>query len=587
MQRRNKICYSHLSWESILGYKMQLSNMGFGVIESMIALTFLAAVMLGIILFNSNNSAQKDAQILSMQTEAFAMAFANYMNHNHKLLSQLASITPVKLSSQELGVAWPIDLSTKNRYGQIPCVTIVMNPLNGELEALMYYVGGLSDISAKSLNLVRSASIALGGEGGILLNGAIQGNSGWQIDSGSMFLSNYAECGGVLTNNSLAVNLDLMPQWNQDLQPAYSLLRGEDKMIGQKSLPGHIKNANTLKSNLYFNAGTGIILDNSDQINPTKLGISYYSAGTGEAILGLGSSVATKLVSDSFQPELLFKPGDSCSLPEEGKVVADGGIPGVASKLIARSTLVCTQNDLLCGDGNYCYLTSIPNQITFRNILKGIQNADSQFICPKSVPFAMNVQTGLLGGGQIYAIVNSSGTTSPNAITARLDKNRIFTRVINCSVRGCNPGIRTDYKSGIVDGIGQLVSVDLATLTGEPVGATSGGGNPDYQVIQGVIGNYTTPIGYKVDSGITACSQVCSDLKQVLGNNWQLLGTQRQSRIGASVGIDNSQLGCACERTDFSGMNPDNYNGIAAVILSVQSILVSVTCSNMPLFNKN
>jgi|GEM_PF-5236030 len=565
---------------------MQRRNLGLSIIESMIALTFLAAVMLGIILFNSNNSAQKDAKILSIQTEAFAVAFANYMNHNRTLLSQRTSIAPVTLSPQELGVIWPIDLSTKNRYGQIPCVTVVKNPANGELEALMYYVGGISDISAKSRNLVRSASVALGSGGGILLNGAIQGNSGWQIDRGSIFLNDAAKCGGALTNNSLAVNLDLMPQWNQDLQPAYSLLRGEDKTVGQQSLPGHLKNANTLKSNLYFNLGTGVILDNSDQTNPTKLAVLYNADGTREPILGLGASVATKLVSDSFQPGSFFKSGDSCDQLEEGKTVADQGVPGVANKLLARGTLVCTQNDLLCGTGKTCYLTSIPNQITFRNTLRGIQNDSSQFICPKSVPFAMNVQTGLLGGGQVYAIVNSGGTTSPNTITARLDKNGVFTRVINCPTRGCNPGIRTDYKSGIVDGIGQLASVDLATVTGAPVGVTSGGGNPDYQVIQGVMGNYTTPVGYKVDSGTTACSQVCSGLKQVLGNSWQLLGTQRQSRIGANVGIDNSLLGCACERTDFAGMNPDNYNGIAAVILSVKSIIVSITCSNMPLFNK-
>jgi hypothetical protein len=567
---------------------MQWRNMGFSIIESMIALAFLAAVMSGILLFDSNNSVQKDAKILSTETEAFAVAFANYMSHNHILLSQLASITtPVTLSPQELGVSWPIDLSSKNQYGQVPCVTISKNPANEELEALMYYVGGSSDISAKSLNFVRSASAHLGSKGGILLNGAIQGNSGWQIARDSIFLNNAIKCGGVLTNNSLAINLDLMPQWNQNLQPAYSLLRGEDKIVGLQSMPGHIKNANTLKSNLYFNAGAGIILDDSEQANPTKLTVSYNSERTGEATLDLGSSVSTKLVSDSFQPDSFFKPGDGCSSLEEGKTVADGGVSDAANKLLARSVLVCTQNDLLCGTGNYCYLTSIPNQITFRNILRGIQNVSNQFICPKSVPFAMNVQTGLLGGGHIYAIVNTGGTVSSNTIMARLDKNGIFTRVINCSTRGCNPGIRTDYKSGIVDGVGQLISVDLATVTGEPVGFISGGGDPTYQVIQGAIGNYTTPIGYQVNSGATVCSQVCSSLKQVLGNNWQLLGTQRQSRIGVNVGVDNSQLGCACERTDFAGMNPDNYKGIAAVILSVRSIIISATCSNMPLFNKN
>ena len=73
-----------------------------------------------------------------------------------------------------------------------------------------------------------------------------------------------------------------------------------------------------------------------------------------------------------------------------------------------------------------------------------------------------------------------------------------------------------------------------------------------------------------------------------MGNKWQLLGTQRQLRIREGVGIDNAHLGCACERTDFLGDNPDNYKGIAFILDSaVQSIIVSATCLNMPLYNKN
>lgn len=571
---------------------MQQRNLGFGILDSMIALIFLAAVTVGIILFNANNSTQKDAKVLSTQTEAFAVAFARYMSvdSNRKSIFLQAQAAPVTLSPQileALGGYWPIDLSKKNRYGQTPCVTIVKNSDSDTLEAIMYYVGGRIDNTSKSRDLIRNAAIALGSKGGVLLNGSIQGNSGWYINSSALFLAGATQCGGALANDSLAVNLDLLPDWNQSLQPVYSLLRGEDSTSGIQSLPGRLRNANTLKSNIYFNAGTGIILNNLTPTNPTKLAVLYNGQGTGAPTLGLGRSSATKLVSDSFQPDLFFKAGDSCNSLEEGKTVADQGIPGATNNLLSRSTLVCTQNDLLCGSGNYCYLTSIPNQITFRNTTRGIQDAGGQFICPKSVPFAMNVQTGMLGGGQVYSILNKDGAGSPNAITAKLDKNGVFSAVINCPTSGCSPGIRTDYKSGIIDGIGQLISIDLATVTGNSVGMTPGGGSPTYQVIQGAMGNYTTPIGYRVQNGINSCPNVCSSLKNVLGNFWQLLGTQRQSRINAGVAIDNQQLGCACERTDFDGSNPDNYKGISVVINSAKSIIVSATCSNMPIFNKD
>lgn len=569
---------------------MQRYKKGFGIIDSMIALTLLSAVTLGIVRFNANNNTQKDAKILSTQTEAFAIVFAKYMSvtANKRLYFGQAQNSTVTLSPESLGDTWPRELAKKNRYGQTPCVAIIKNPDTQALEAIMYYVGGKIDNSANSLNLVRSAAVALGGIGGILSESSIQGNSGWHIGSSSPFLSGASSCGGKLAMNSLAVNLDLLPEWNQILQPLNSVLRGNDKTEGIQSLPGRIRNVNTLKSNIYFNPSSGIILDNSNSANPTKLSVSYYGQRNSQPALGLGTSVSTKLISDSLQPDLFFKAGDLCVSSEEGKTVADEGF-FAANNVLSRGTLVCSQNDLICGSRSYCYVSSTPNQITFQNTMRGIQNTAGEFICPKAVPFAINAKTGLLGSAQVYTVINTGGSTSPNIVTAVLNKGGLFTRVINCPPSGCSLGIRTDYKSGIIDGVGELISVDLASVSGEPVGSIPAIGNSTYQLIQGRVGNYTTPIGYTVSSSTSSqCTAVCGSLNQVLGNKWQLLGTQRLTRINANVGIDNQHLGCACERTDFAGANPDNYKGIAFVLnQSVQPIILSATCSNMPLYNKN
>ncbi|HLX52288.1 MAG TPA: hypothetical protein VKR58_00005, partial [Aquella sp.] len=181
------------------------------------------------------------------------------------------------------------------------------------------------------------------------------------------------------------------------------------------------------------------------------------------------------------------------------------------------------------------------------------------------------------------------GFATPNTIDAKLNKAIIFPWKLNCPKSGCNPGIRTDYRSLIIDGVGQLVEVDLATIKGDPVGTGGGGGSPSYTVISGQIKDYSTPIGYKVDlnPGPVDCDQVCKNLNIAPRYSWQLLGTRRKARFWTGVTIDNQDLGCACEREDFSGSNHDNYNGIAVVKGSGKPMIVSATCSNMPLYYKN
>lgn len=475
-------------------------------------------------------------------------------------------------------------------YEQTPCVTIVRNPNTGGLEALMYYVGGTNQMSAQAHNLVRRASIALGGKGGILLDGKIEGNSGWSIDEGLFFLNGAAECGGRLANNSLAVNMDLLLDWNQHLQRAHSLMRGEDKTSGQQSLPGRLKNSNTSKSNIYFVKDNGVVFDNSVKRDPIKLSILYNGQGAGSATLGIGSleSVSVKLVSDSIQPDLFIDAGTKCNPQEEGKTVADRGIPGQTNSIIARSTLVCSKNGMLCSNGGYCYLTSIPNQITFRNTNQGIQDKYGQFRCPGAVPFAVNVQTGVLGGGQIYVFYNEGGAPISNKINAYLgytDGSKNWD-MYNGQM------LKTDFNNA--KDRSELLGLDFSTITGTAVYVTDTfsadiSNNPNYTILIGTIGNYSTPVGYSIQTNTDDCHTTCSGISRQLGNKWQLLGTQRQARIGDRdyLELRSSEPGCGCERTDFSGVNPDNYNGLAVVIGNVKPVILSVTCSNMPLYYHN
>lgn len=570
-----------------------ITKAGFNIIESMIALALLASITLSIALFKASDMRKKNAKILSSQTEAFAIAYAKYMKQNYEQIGHGTTNEPYVLSPEVLAnsSAWPFGLATTNMYRQIPCVIIVRNKNTNNLEAIMYYVGGKVDMRNTHIDIMKDASIELGDKGGILEGGEIRGNAGWSIATDSSFLNSADKCGANIANNSIAVNMDLLSNWNQNLQQINSLLRGIDKTSGLLSLPGHVKNSNTLKTNLYLGSGSGVVLQRAkengwDQESLLRLAIANNGSGSGAATLGLNNA-ASILAGDTFQPDLFFRSGESCKSEEEGKIVADKGINNEVNKFLSRSILVCTQNDMLCGIGSYCYLPPLPNKIVFQNTITGIQDRNNEFVCPKSVPFAISIQTGLLGGNKIFVIANTNGTVSLNIINATLSNSSSsrFTQEINCPASGCSPRLLTYYGSlqSLRNGLGQIEGIDLATIKGNAVGLTNTGGNPRYKPINGVIGNFVTPIGFSLSD---VCPAVCSTLTNQLGNTWQVLGTNRINQQGNGVDIVNGQLGCACERTDLDRFQ-DGYMGIAAVIGSMHPYIISVTCSNMPLYYMN
>ena len=555
---------------------------GFNILESMAALSLLIIFTISFVHFKTLNIQKKDAKVLGEQTSNYAVAFARYMNNNLQALESQAINNPVVLSPSSIGTNWPADLAKQNLFHQTPCLAIVTNPTTKNLEATMYYVGGNSDTSAKNLQIVRDGSIFLGSKGGILINGEIVGNSGWKINSDSPFLSGASQCGGALSNNSLAVDLDLFMDWNQNLQPTHSLLRGLDNTSGKQSLPGHLKNSNTSKSNLYFNQNYGVILDNT-QDKSTKLSVLYNGQGTGAATVGTGNTIAT-FMGDTLQPNVQFQAGQYCTSQELGKSTLDQGLNNSASTYLARATLVCSQNDMLCGSGKYCYLPSIANTITFRNTIKGVQDDSGNFYCPSDVPFA-TAYTLSTPAGQVYMFMNNGNNNVPNTINVIYGyTNDTQSAWLPWNCLGCKEYFMTDFKNA--RDRSQLLGVALESITGDPIGTTptvSGTANS----ILGSIGQYSVVRGYSVQSRTNTCDNICSGLNNLAGHSWRILGTQRFLRTQQGLTIQNQNLGCACERTDFTGSNPDNYTGVAAVIGDFTAKITSVTCSNAATYNSS
>ncbi len=549
---------------------------GFNILESMAALALLSLFTINFFHYKVINNQKKDAKVLANQTSNYAVTFARYMNSNQESLISKAANSPVVLSPGSISANWPEDLDKQNLFHQTPCLVVVTNHTTKHLEAKMYYVGGNTDTSPRNLQIVRDGSIFLGSKGGILINGEIAGNSGWNIKHNSPFLSSASLCGGIPSNNSLAVDLDLFMDWNQGLQPINSLLRGLDKTPGIQSLPGHLRNSNTSKSNLYFNQNHGIILDNT-QDKIAKLSVLYNGQGTEAATIGTGTTITT-IRGDTLKPNLQLQAGQCCTAQELGKLVLDLGLNNSDNTYLAKSTLVCTQNDMLCGSGKYCYLPSITNNIIFQNTTQGIQDANGNFYCPPEVPFAKAYSLSI-PSGQAYVFMSNRSSTVPDYINVIYENtNGSNSNWTPWNYFGDGEYFMTDFNNAR-DRAG-LLKVDLATIKGSAVGTTTtppGSAIP----ITGTIGQYSVVRGFSVQTATANCNNICAAISNIAGFTWEKLGTRRALRNAKpDFSILNQNLGCGCERTDFTGANQDNYAGVAAVIGDFTAKITSVTCTN-------
>ncbi len=398
------------------------------LLDSLLALTLFGSFLLWLTLFNQNNQRAKNAKILTTQTEAMAQVFAKYLDINTRdLLKQIPRGGSYTLSVQLLGEYWPMDLASTNMYGQIPCVTVIRNITSGNLEALMYYVDGTIDSSKIRAVIMNDAAVLLGNKGGVLDNNEIKGNSGWNISTN--ILPDISQCGAKLAIPSIVVNLDLLVDWNQHLQPNISITKAQDFGDPEdiRTLPGHVLNTNTAKANINFTTNAGVILDGSNTANLVKLQINHT-----RHVATFGDNNITTLIADTIKPLQIGRFGDACLVEEIGKTITDQGrgTTEIAHYLV-RNTLTCTQNAMLCNNSTQtCYLPSITNSIIFQNNDIGIQDLNKQFICPAEIPFASSVVTSSGGGSsstqaiqQIlagYIVIVGYRLIVPNAVINRV-----------------------------------------------------------------------------------------------------------------------------------------------------------------------
>lgn len=550
-------------------------QLGFGLIDSMIALGIFSVIAVSGIMYFNKQQVNKNAENLANQTRQYAVIFTRNIQHemrsNESLGKRLNAGEIITLSPNELNdIVWSNSIATKNIFGQTPCLTMMKNNNTNKIEAVMYYVGGKSfGNNNQDMNTVRNANTILGGISGIYANKAVIGNSGWNIATNSVLLQNSYRCGGEIANNSLVINVELLPSWyefEQNILNSTLLSRGTDLNHGQTELPGHMQNYNTVVTNMGITQGNGIVINQAQNIklalNNTNSKQSFgfvrpnnNSAIHGSYIKAIGSA----------------KAGDSCTEAQLGEIVLDNGITSTSTAL-THSTLTCTASFACPNAVNhaaYCYRTNELQDVVLTNATNGIQDNNGQFRCPASVPFVREdgANTDVTSYINVYVGYNNGSTKSSIVYSLFNVNGDVINQLFNNQPASTN----------LATGIRRLITLTDTNIA-SPVISNVAIGNNGYrlELIYLNIGGSVTKIGYSIISNVLDCNALCGKLDTLLGSHWRILGG------GDTSVTTNITNGCGCERTDI---NNGVYNGIAVIKLAGAKLL-SVGCTNQPTFTE-
>lgn len=468
--------------------------------------------------------------------------------------------------------------------------------------------------------------------------------SGWYPSQKVIDFMKTNQCGnggGVLSNNSLMVNLQTISGFNSRLFSIDSVQRTSDQKVGvfitatgafdPTKLPNGLANNNTLKSAL--NSTSDIILK-KDSINGNVLLKRIENSGTGynDTTLQIGSSnntdSNTAFLTNAIQPNKVIAAGTACGYNDVGKIAVASRVDINSSQSVGRNLVVCTQNEGLCAaQGNYCYLPIRQNEFVFNNS-NGVEDASTKkFICPSYAPYLKTFSGQNSSEAQINIFLNTnvsvSGDTYSNSATvsavaygagATFNPNRGRDNRENCaSTFNLNSN---NYSSAfyllpkgydisslvylnnsnilIVQCVNYdinhvampnhiLKSINFSTTTdGSSFSIKELAGS--YEIISTTNSEkIETPIGVKVRTGSPDCNNACSTLNTTLGGGWGNTASAFDPSLSnvqlTITGVDPTSK-CVCSKREgyfLTGLAEIKFPSLSNI-----PPITSVTCSTMP-----
>lgn len=283
--------------------------LGVGLIESLIALALFSGVLALYVRQTESVNDYKKAKVYSDQTNVFARDFANQLLQVNSQTTDFAGkayqdnllitkykndlIAKNKAGQTAMQIVTLNDWDNKSLFNETPCLLLYYDNAGkqNEMSGLLYYVTK-KNVNIKNKELITLKAISENNaynsayfkDNSSILSTSknkngdnIVSNNGWGINTNIIrYIKNNA-CGsyGTLADNSLLLNMQLIPEFNNRLvsvsglqktsDQSYSVNLQSNSQMDNRFLPGHLYNNNTFKSNLSLT--DSVILDK----NPDNL----------------------------------------------------------------------------------------------------------------------------------------------------------------------------------------------------------------------------------------------------------------------------------------------------------------------------
>ena len=579
---------------------------GFGLLDSLVALAIFGTVLTLYVrqtediniskraknyATNSITEAKEFAKQLQTFIPANDPAYKKYVDsngNNYKNLSyyekyktnlRTAPNSVITLAPQN----WDSKYQTTNMFSESPCLALAYNASTDTMYGIMFYVADKEKTYKDKSKLIQRALLSLQGKGAAYVDSKIAqavnqnryGNNtlsptSWSPNNLNTLVAGSSICGGKIATNSIIINMDLLPEFNQRLIAVSGLVKSTSQNnTNQTYLPNHLFNANTLKSNLSVDK---VILSNGLTANESAM---INVVGTNSKTLNIGNNQNddnnTAFLVSSIQPNTSVVSGVACNPEDIGKVAITGAED---VSMLNKSLLSCTKNVTLCTTG-YCYLPSKDNLVLFyAEAGKKLEDRNGTFICPNYAPFykSSTLNGSSLNNVNVQVFLNSGGVTTGAAMNViayngsqqsnySIGNNNNFT--MSNQYGSWNSVINFQFNT--VSG-GNAKSMMLTNKT--PI-------NKDFN-------GYSENVGVSIGNNTNLCSSACSSLNDVYSNEWFDL-TQIASKyvvspnnFGNITGLQTNQ--CACGR-----LNNNYFYGLALMSnVNSPGTFQSITCSNSP-----
>lgn len=278
-------------------------NSGFGLLDSLVALVIFGTVLMLYVRQTEDINISKKAKTYATKSISDAKEFAKqlqtfvplaqsqyqdvggvvYKNETYyeKYKNSLRS-SPNKvitLTPQN----WDSKYSTANMFGEKACLALAYKASSDTMYGIMFYVDDNEKNYKDKSKLIQRALLSLQGKGAAYVDSSVAqainqnryGNNtisptSWSPNNLNTLVAGSSICGGKIAKNSIIINMDLLPEFNQRLIAVSGVLKSSSQNnTNQTYLPNHLFNANTLKSNLTVESS--VILDKNPDNLITKL----------------------------------------------------------------------------------------------------------------------------------------------------------------------------------------------------------------------------------------------------------------------------------------------------------------------------